>query len=312
MRTARIAIPDLVSNSYFPAIAAIALDFFNREGLDVAHELIFPNYKAYEALRDNEVEFVAAPAHVALAAFPQWRGCKLLMALSQGMFWLLVLRADIAAAAGDVSCVKGRTVGAAPMVELGLKQLLIDAGVDLEADGVRIVGVPGADTPGVSFGVAAAHALADGVIDGFWANAMGAENAVRQGVGKVILDVRRGIGPVAAFHYTMPVLVTSNALLERAPELIAAGMRAVLAAQRALKADVRLAATVGRALFPPAEAALIADVVARDLPYYDPEISEIAIDGLNRFAQSAGLLRERVPYADIVAMSLRHLWVADC
>jgi NitT/TauT family transport system substrate-binding protein len=312
LRTARIAIPDLVSNSYFPAIAAIALDFFNREGLDVAHELIFPNYKAYEALRDNEVEFVAAPAHVALAAFPQWRGCKLLMALSQGMFWLLVLRADIAAAPGDVSCVKGRTVGAAPMVELGLKQLLIDAGVDLEADGVRIVGVPGADTPGVSFGVAAAHALADGVIDGFWANAMGAENAVRQGVGKVILDVRRGIGPVAAFHYTMPVLVTSNALLERAPELIAAGMRAVLAAQRALKADVRLAATVGRALFPPAEAALIADVVARDLPYYDPEISEIAIDGLNRFAQSAGLLRERVPYADIVAMSLRHLWVADC
>ncbi len=312
MRTARIAIPDLVSNSYFPAIAAVALDFFKREGLDVTQELIFPNYKAYEALRDNEVEFVAAPAHVALAAFPQWRGCKLLMALSQGMFWLLVLRADIAAAAGDVSCVKGRTVGAAPMVELGLKQLLIDAGVDLEADGVRIVGVPGADTPGVSFGVAAAHALADGVIDGFWANAMGAENAVRQGVGKVILDVRRGIGPVAAFHYTMPVLVTSNALLERAPELIAAGMRAVLAAQRALKADVRLAATVGRALFPPAEAALIADVVARDLPYYDPEISEIAIDGLNRFAQSAGLLRERVPYADIVAMSLRHLWVADC
>jgi hypothetical protein len=52
--------------------------------------------------------------------------------------------------------------------------------------------------------------------------------------------------------------------------------------------------------------------VARDLPYYDPAISEMAIDGLNRFAQSAGLLRERVPYADIVAMSLRHLWVAAC
>jgi NitT/TauT family transport system substrate-binding protein len=192
LRTTRIAIPDLVSNSYFPAIAAVSLDFFKREGLDVAQELIFPNYKAYEALRDNKVDFVAAPAHVAVAAFPQWRGCKLLMALSQGMFWLLVLRADIAATPGDVSSVKGRAIGAAPMVELGLKQLLIDAGVDLGA--VRIVGVPGADAPGVSFGVAAARALADGAIDGFWANAMGAENAVRQGVGKVILDVRRGIG----------------------------------------------------------------------------------------------------------------------
>jgi ABC-type nitrate/sulfonate/bicarbonate transport system substrate-binding protein len=125
---------------------------------------------------------------------------------------------------------------------------------------------------------------------------------VRQGVGKVILDVRRGIGPVAAFNYTMPVLVTSDALLERDPELVAGGMRAVIAAQRALKADVRLATVVGRALFPPAEAALIADVVARDLPYYDPAISEMAIDGLSRFAQSAGLLDAPVPYRDIVAI----------
>ena len=47
MRTARIAVPDLVSNTYFPAIAAIVLDLFNREGLDVMHELMFPNDKAY-------------------------------------------------------------------------------------------------------------------------------------------------------------------------------------------------------------------------------------------------------------------------
>ena len=47
MSAARIAVPGLVSNSCFPAIAASALDFFNREGLDVVHELILPNYKAY-------------------------------------------------------------------------------------------------------------------------------------------------------------------------------------------------------------------------------------------------------------------------
>jgi hypothetical protein len=47
LSAARIAVPDLISSSYFPAIAATALDFFNREGLDVVHELILPNYKAY-------------------------------------------------------------------------------------------------------------------------------------------------------------------------------------------------------------------------------------------------------------------------
>ena len=54
-----------------------------------------------------------------------------------------------------------------------------------------------------------------GQIDGFWANAMGAQNAITSGVGKVVLDVRRGIGPKAAFHYTMPVLVTSDRAIER-------------------------------------------------------------------------------------------------
>lgn len=240
--TARIAIPDLISNSYFPAIVAIALEFFQREGLAVAHELIFPNYKAYKALRDGKIDFVAAPAHVALAAFPDCRGCKFLMALAQGMFWLLVLRADLNATPGDVSAVKGRRIGAAPMVELGLKQLLIDADIDLARNGVQIVGVPGADAPGVSFGVAAAQALAEGKIDGFWANAMGAENAVRQGIGKVILDVRRGLGPAAAFYYTMPVLVTSDAAIAQNADMVAAGLRAVLAAQRALRTTSALPA----------------------------------------------------------------------
>ena len=126
MKTARIAVPDLVSNSYFPAIAAITLDCFKQEGLHAVHELIFPNYKAYEALRDGKVDFVAAPAHAALLAFPEWSGAKMLVALSQGMFWLLVMRSDLGATPGDIGAVKGRTIGAAPLVSLGLQQMLID------------------------------------------------------------------------------------------------------------------------------------------------------------------------------------------
>jgi ABC-type nitrate/sulfonate/bicarbonate transport system substrate-binding protein len=59
LSAARIAVPDLVSNSYFPAIAAIALDFFKREGLDVVHELIFPNWLS--RLRVPYADVVAMP-----------------------------------------------------------------------------------------------------------------------------------------------------------------------------------------------------------------------------------------------------------
>ena len=44
----------------------------------------------------------------------------------------------------------------------------------------------------VSFGVQAAKVLSKGKIDGFWANGMGAETAIREGVGKLWVDIRRG------------------------------------------------------------------------------------------------------------------------
>ena len=50
----KVVIPDLVSNSYFPAIAAVEMGFFKEEGLDAELELIYPVQKCYEALRDGK------------------------------------------------------------------------------------------------------------------------------------------------------------------------------------------------------------------------------------------------------------------
>src|SRR5258706_8951557 len=209
----KLAVPDIISNSYFPAAAAIELGFFREQGLDVSLELIFPVDKAYAALRDGEVDFVGGSAHSALAAFPEWRGVKLLCAQGQGMYWFLVMHADLNAKRGDIAIVKGKSIGAAPWVEMGLRRLLIEAGIDPARDGVTIAPVPGAQGAGVNFGVTAALALAERKIDGFWANGMGAEVAVRRGVGSVVLDVRRGDGPKPCFNYTMSALAAADRLL---------------------------------------------------------------------------------------------------
>ena len=87
----KIAIPDLISNSYFPAAAAVELGFFKEEGLDASIDLIFPVGKCYEELRDGNIDFVAGSAHSALAAFPGWKGVKLIAAQGQGMYWFLVM-----------------------------------------------------------------------------------------------------------------------------------------------------------------------------------------------------------------------------
>jgi NitT/TauT family transport system substrate-binding protein len=298
----KLAVPDMISNSYFPAIAAIELGFFRKERLDVELELIFPVDKAYAALRSGAVDIVGGSAHSALAAFPQWEGVKLLCAQAQGMYWFLVMHKDLGARRGDLEVVKGRSIGAAPWVDMGLRRLLIEAGFDLDQDRVKIAPVPGATGQSVNFGLTAARALEDRKIDGFWANGMGAEVAVRRGVGTVVLDVRRGDGPKSCFNYTMASIATSDRLIEGSPTAAPAIVRAIAETHAALKKDVTLAARIGRKLFPPAEAELIVELIRRDLPYYDTTISRDFVAGVNRFAQDVGILSGDVPYEKIVAM----------
>jgi NitT/TauT family transport system substrate-binding protein len=304
----KLAVPDMISNSYFPAEAAVELGFFREQGLDVTLEMIFPVDKAYQALRDGAVDFVGGSAHSALAAFPQWQGIKLICAQAQGMYWFLVMHKDYAAKRGDVGAVKGRSIGAAPWVDMGLRRLLIAAGIDLQRDGVTIAPVPGAAGAGVNFGLTAAKALEERKIDGFWANGMGAELAVRRGVGTIVLDVRRGDGPRGCVDYTMASIATTERLIGKSPEVVAAAVRAIVKTQQALKKDVARAAEVGRKLFPPAEAELIADLVSRDLPYYDASISESFVAGMNQCARDLGLLSGPVSYENVVATQFKPLW----
>jgi NitT/TauT family transport system substrate-binding protein len=316
----KLAVPDLISNSYFPAAAAVELGFFARQGLDVSLELIFPVDKAYQHLRDGAVDFVGGSAHSALAAFPEWQGCKLLCAQGQGMYWFLVMRSDLKPVRGDISIVKGRRIGAAPWVEMGLRRLLAESGIDLQRDGVTIGPVPGASVSDagagasgspVNFGLTAARALEDGKIDGFWANGMGTEVAVRRGAGTVVLDIRRGDGPPPCFNYTMASVAATDRLIHDRPDAAAGTVRAIAAAHAALKADPGLARQVGDRLFPPQEAALIEDLIRRDLPYYDASISPDFVDGMNRFARDLGILKGQPSYADVVATQFSALWKAD-
>ena len=304
----RLAVPDLISNSYFPSISAVELGDFAEQGLDVSHELIFPVDKCYGALRDGEVDFIGGSAHAVLSAFPRWEGAKLLCSLSQGMYWFLVMRADEGLERGDLGAVRGKKIGAAPWVDIGLKRMLREGGIDLERDGVEIAPVPGTSGPRVSFGVTAARALEEGLLDGFWANGMGAEIAVTRGVGTIVADVRRGDGPAPAFSYTQPVLVAREETIEDRPEEAAAAVRAIVSTQRKLKQDVGRATGIGEKLFGPNEAKLIAQVVERDLPFYDPSIPESLVEGMNAFALDMGILDRPVPYERVVATRFSELW----
>jgi ABC-type nitrate/sulfonate/bicarbonate transport system substrate-binding protein len=304
----RIAVPDLVSNSYFPIIAAVEMGFFKQEGFDASVDLLFPIPKTFEALRDGHLDFVVGSAHATLLSFPEWQGAKLLAACGQHTYWFLVIRSDLHPKRGDLSVVKGLRIGAAPGVNLSLQRMLVAAGIDPEKNNVQIMPIPGAAGPNVSFGLSAAKALEDDKLDGFWANGMGCEVALRRGVGAMVLDVRRGDGPAEARDYTFSALVATEKQIKEQPESARAAIRALMKAHKALKEDPSRATEVGKKRFPPAEAELIAELVRRDLPYYDPQIPREKVLSMNRFAQDIGLLKAPVAYEQVVATEFSHLW----
>ncbi len=303
----RIAAVDLVSNTCFPVLAADELGFFKDEGLDVRIELVAA-LGATKALRDGTTDaMIAGSVHDLLTEFTDWKGAKLCVALSQGSPWLLTVRADLAAGRGDFDALRGLQLTAAEGPDLVFKQLLRSAGVDPERD-LEIVELPGARERHVSFGVFAAEALQEGRIDGFWSNAMGAETAVTRGIGKIHVDVRRGDDPGDVRFFTFAGLATTDDFIAREPGEIDAAVRAIVKAQSALRADPAIAREVGTRKFPPESADLIAAIVARDALFYDPVISEEAVQRLNAFAQSIGHLSEPAPYDQVVATRCRHLW----
>jgi NitT/TauT family transport system substrate-binding protein len=120
--------------------------------------------------------------------------------------------------------------------------------------------------------------------------------------------VRRGDGPKGCFDYTMASIAATDRLIASAPESAAAAVRAIVKAQAALKQDPERATAVGEKLFPPSEAALIAELIRRDLPYYDATISRTFVDGMNQFARDLGILEGQVAYEQVVATQFAPMW----
>ena len=300
----RLTVADAISPSYFVAIAAVQLGFFEREGIDM--EFVFSPPNPSQALRDGTIDFFGGSPYTGLRSFPGWRGGALLCALAHYTYWFLAIRSDIECERGDVRAVKGLRLSASTDPGLALKRLLEDAGIDLVRDNVRIVPSPRRTTPNAAWeGV---DAIEEGLSDGYWGNGLRADLGVKRGIAQILLDVRRGDGPPAARHWTFPALVTTERMVREHPGIAAGAVRAIVKTQQALRANPQLAVKAAERLFPAEETSLIAFEVARDAPFYEATISEEMVAHISRFARDINALEGEIKYDELVATRFAGLW----
>jgi ABC-type nitrate/sulfonate/bicarbonate transport system substrate-binding protein len=260
-------------------------------------------------MQSGLLHFFGGPAYAPLRAFPGFEGAKLLCALSQYSYWFLGVRADLDITRGDIGGLRGLRIcsgGGEP--RLALRHLLRESGIDVEGNEVRLVPSPSVGRNQTFRGNDGVVALSQNTADAFWGNGMRLAMGVKSGLAKPHIDLRRGDGPPEARWYNFPALAASERLITEKPDIIAGAVRAIVKTQKALRLDPSVAGKVGRKIFPSEEAALIAELVERDAPFYDAHISEQAIVGLNKFCVATGLLAEPVPYDTIVATQFAGLW----
>ena len=260
-------------------------------------------------LNDGTAHFFGGPAYGPLKTFPNFQGVKILCALAQYSYWFMGIRADLDVKRGDLKALTGLRISSSfSSPGQGLRHMLAEAGIDLERDNVKIVKAPSAGKHQKFRGNDGVIALQQGISDAFWGNGMRLELGVRSGLAKLHIDLRRGDGPPGARFYNFPALAASETFINAHPQLAAGAVRAIVKAQKALKSDPSLATEVGRKVFPAEEADIIATLVERDAPFYDANVSHEAIDGLNKFCVTRGLMSRPVAYDELVATQFRDLW----
>jgi NitT/TauT family transport system substrate-binding protein len=303
----RIWVPDLDSPSYFVAIAAVELGLFKQQGITI--EFVYKVKEGPELMREGKLDFIAGPAYAGTRAFPAWKGIKLLCALSQYSYWFLAVRSSLDVKRGDLQALKGLRISAAQAwPQMALRHTLTEGGLDLERDNIRIVPPP---PPYGDKGFMARNgvdAIIQNIADAYWGNGMRVALGESLGLAKLHLDLRRGDGPAGARYYNFAALTARDDLVREHRDVAAGAVRAIVAAQKALKASPSISTEIARRLFPADEAELIAGLIERDAPFYDAEITREALDGLMKFAKSSGLIKEAVPYEEVVATELSHFW----
>jgi NitT/TauT family transport system substrate-binding protein len=305
----KLLVADLGSPSYFVATAAVVLGFFEAEG--IAMEPVQGSIDGTDSLKDGTAHFFGGAAYKPLDTFPNFEGVRLLCSLSHYSYWFMGIRADLPVERGSIEALKGLRISTsfgAP--GQGLRRLLIESGLDLERDHVQIVKSPSAGKNQTFRGSDGIVALQSGISDAFWGNGMRLAMAVRSGIAKLHLDLRRGDGPPGARFYNFPALMASQKFIDERPDLAAGAVRAIVRTQQALRRDPSLATSVGKQVFPAEEAELIAELVANDAPFYDADISTEAADGLLSFCLDSGLMSKTISYDALVATQFADLWRA--
>ena len=304
MQKVKLTMP-VVALSMTPVYLAQARGYFAEEGLEVATTVTSGSGPDIRALIAGDVDFTFTPGDNVILAYQEGKRLVMVMSGLHRLFINWVIHKDVAKAKGiteasplgeKLKALKGLTVGVtqAGALTAHLAAFVVRKAGYVPQQDVKILPIG----PGPTW----LAALENRKVDVALTATPTPETAIHRGFAIMFIDNARGEDPSFP-EFLMCNLITRPEVIEKQPDLVRKMARALVKANKwALSATPEQVAEALKPTFAQTDPVIHLTGVKSVLPALDPDgrTSERSLQITQDVLEQAGLLKKRIPYAEVV------------
>jgi NitT/TauT family transport system substrate-binding protein len=295
--------------TFSPAFLAKSLGYYEDEGLDVTIVPTDSGDASVSAMLGGSVVAVTTGFDTPIELATKGQAIQSLAGLEMATIYAFVGGNAFPAVPPDdpqafVNAMRGKKFGVAAAGSTGdtiARGLFGEYGLKPDVD-VTIIAV--------GTGAEASAALRAGAVDALVTYEPDLTQITQAGVGRVVFDLRNTTKEHTYSKLPTSTLQATKEWIDANPEVAEKLVRAVTRANNTLREDPKTALPALQKMFTELDPELVADIYQASQQHFNSEISPATYAAAMDIYHKTGLIKENVPYEDVVATQFANIWNA--
>jgi NitT/TauT family transport system substrate-binding protein len=295
--------------TFSPAFLAEELGYYEDEGLDVTIVSTDSGDASVTAMLGHSVVAVTTGFDTPIELATKGQAVQSLAGLEMATIYAFVGGNGFPQIPADdpqafVNAMRGKKFGVAASGSTGdtiARGLFAEYGLNPDRDVIIIA---------VGTGAEASAALRTGAVDALVSYEPDLSQITEAGIGRIVFDLRSTTKETVYSKLPTSTLQATKQWVDDNPDVAEKLVRAVTRANNTLREDPQTALPALQQLFPDLRPELVADVYKVSQSHFNSEISQATYDAAMKIYRQTGLIKEDVPYQDVVATQFADIWTA--
>jgi NitT/TauT family transport system substrate-binding protein len=295
--------------TFSPAFLAKSLGYYEDEGLDVTIVSTESGDASVSALLGGSVVAVTTGFDTPIELATKGQAVQSLAGLEMATIYAFVGGNTFPDIPADdpqafVNAMRGKRFGVAASGSTGdtiARGVFSEYGLNPDKD-VTIIAV--------GTGAEASAALRAGAVDALVSYEPDLTQITEAGIGRVVFDLRNTSKETTYSKLPTSTLQATKKWIDANPEVATKLVRAVTRANNTLREDPQTALPALQQMFTELDPQLVAEIYRASQSHFTSEISAATYAAAMEIYHQTGLIKEDVPYQDVVATQFADVWAA--